>query len=80
MATNAGVEPCPFFPPLFLFFFFFAKAVEQQVAISAASDSFAVDGGHLFCHAPPWLLQGFFFSFVSVEPASSGLSPECESS
>lgn len=49
----------PFF--LFLLFFFFAKAVEQQVAISAASDSFVGNGGHLFCHAPPWLLQGIFF-------------------
>lgn len=48
-----------------LLFLFFAKAVEQQVAISAASDSFAGDGGRLFCHAPPWLLQGFFL-FVSL--------------
>lgn len=38
-------------------FVFFAKAVEQQVAISAASDSVARAAAVSF--VTPWLLQGF---------------------
>lgn len=66
MATNAGVEPW-----LFFFFFFFAKAVEQQVAISAASNSFAPNAAVSFVTS--WLFQGFIV--CKAGPDGGDLSP-----
>lgn len=60
-----GLNHGRFFP------FFFAMAVEQQVAISAASGGFAHNAA-AFC-VTSWLLQGFIV--CNAGPDSSDLSP-----